>query len=186
MCCFYLGMKSVSPVSDDVFQKTLLSWPDLDRLPVYFLSSLCLVLQEVVTTAMTRAMGLRPMRVAAWVHRWEAEGGEATGPATDLLPLLLESTAATLSLQSSCCMDWTQPRWTPTASSISSVSMETWSGSVSCLFLLWGETFQTVQPHLQSHNDMINDQHKLQILLKEKMEIDMQKKQISICFQVLA
>lgn len=33
---------------------------------------------------------------------------------------------------------------------------------------------------------MINDQHKLQILLKEKMEIDMQKKQISICFQVLA
>lgn len=69
MCCFYLGMKSVSPVSDDVFQKTLLSWPDLDRLPVYFLSSLCLVLQEVVTTAMMRAMGLRPMRVAAWVHR---------------------------------------------------------------------------------------------------------------------
>lgn len=40
MCCFYLGMKSVSPVSDDVFQKTLLIWPDLDRLPVYFLSSL--------------------------------------------------------------------------------------------------------------------------------------------------
>lgn len=83
-----------------------------------------LCLKEVVTMDMMRAMD---MKVAEWVHQWEDVVEEAMALVMGPHPLRLESMVATLSLLSSCCTAWTHRRWTLTASSISSVSMATWS-----------------------------------------------------------